>query len=118
VSEAQAVVVTVIGVEPTSRMGGTVTHLAIVELDVAGVVITLQGVRITRQPDGSCAVEAPRWRHPRTGHWLPCVMLPASLSGPLAAEVLSAVAGMPHRRPGARHARRHRSVGTRHIADS
>jgi stage V sporulation protein G len=93
-SETQAVAVTVLGVERVTGMGATIA-LAIVEIDVAGVVITLQGVRVVRRPDGTHACDAPKWRHPRSGRWLPCVLLPASLSGPLAAEVLHAVGAGP-----------------------
>lgn len=79
---------TVIGIEPV-RDGGRLVGLAIVEVDVAGVVLRLQGIRITRLPGGGLEVGAPTWGHPRTGRWLPGVVLPAELAAAVAAEVLA-----------------------------
>ena len=80
------VTITILSVERVAK--GDVVALATVELEVAGVVIVLQGVAVTRQ--GRC--RAPLFRHPRTGHWLPAVRLPTSLSSAVATEVLATVA--------------------------
>jgi stage V sporulation protein G len=66
---------------------GDIVALANVELEVAGVVIVVQGVAVTKQG----RVRAPLFRHPRTGQWLPAVRLPASLSSAVATEALAAV---------------------------
>ena len=62
---------------------GELIALATVEMDISGVVLTLQGVQVRSQPDGRrCG--PPRWRHPRTGKWLPCLSLPPELAEVLA----------------------------------
>jgi hypothetical protein len=70
---------------------GRLIGLAILELDVAGVVLTLQGVQVRRRADGGLACEAPTFRCPRTGKSLPAVILPDALSAAIAAEVLAAM---------------------------
>lgn len=70
--------VEVLGVEPVSA--GRLVGLATVELDLDGIVVTLQGVRLLRRPDGRLDIEAPVFRHPSTGQWLPAVALPADLA--------------------------------------
>ena len=52
--EHVTVTMTVLGVEQV-RNRGPLIGLAIVELDIAGVIITLQGVQLLRLPDGSLA---------------------------------------------------------------
>lgn len=84
-AETTPVTITILDIERVAK--GDVVALAIVELEVAGVVIVLQGVAVTRQ--GRC--RAPLFRHPRNGHWLPAVRLPASLSTAVATEVLASV---------------------------
>ena len=87
-AETIAVEYTLRGVERISG-AGRLLALAIVDLDVAGVVLTLQGVRVMQRPDGSRSCEAPVWRHPASGRWLPAVILPPALAQALADEVLS-----------------------------
>jgi stage V sporulation protein G len=84
-AETTPVTITILNIERVAK--GDVVALAIVELEVAGVVIVLQGVAVTKL--GRC--RAPLFRHPRTGQWLPAVRLPASLSAAVATEVLVAV---------------------------
>lgn len=85
----QAVEFSVVKVERVQGRGALV-GLAIVDLDVAGVVFTLQGVQVTRAPDGGLACKSPVWRHPAAGTWLPGVLLPPELAEAMAAEVLAA----------------------------
>jgi hypothetical protein len=89
-AETVPVTYTLIGIESV-RNSGRLIALAIVEIDVAGVVLTLQGVRVMRRPDGSLAVEAPTFRHPRTGKSLPCILLPPALAQAFADDVLTAM---------------------------
>lgn len=67
--------------------------LANVTVEIAGIELTLQGVQVVRGGDGSLGCRAPTFRHPRTGKWLPAVMLPAELSRAVAAEVITAFEG-------------------------
>ena len=63
--------------------------LALVELEISGVVLRLQGVQVRRRAEGGIGVEAPQFRHARTGKWLPALVLPPELSRALADEVLT-----------------------------
>ena len=87
-SDAERVLVrfTVIGVEQV-RDRGPLIGLGIVELDVAGVVFTLQGVQVLRQPDGSLICRSPQFRRPN-GTWTSAVVLPPELADALGIEVL------------------------------
>ena len=67
---------------------GRLIGLAVVSLDIAGVELTLSGVQIMRGTNGTLECRAPVWRHPRSGEWLPGVLLPPELASALAAEVL------------------------------
>ena len=71
------------------RDRGRLLGLASAEILLAGVVVTVQGIRIIYEPDGSLLVQPPRFRHP-DGHWLPAVTLPPELANAIAAEVLKA----------------------------
>lgn len=77
----------VIGTEPVHGRG-RLERLAIVEVEVAGIVLTLQGVQVMRGPDGRRTCRAPTFRHP-DGRWLPAILLPVELSDAIAAEVLA-----------------------------
>ena len=81
-----AVRFTVAGVEPV-RDRGSLIALAVVVLEVADVPFTLQGVQVHRRAGGGVEVRSPVWRHPRTGAWLPGVLLPPELADALAREV-------------------------------
>ncbi|MBI0432986.1 hypothetical protein [Roseomonas sp. KE0001] len=87
-SETVSVGYEVLGVEPVLGAGRLVA-LAVVAVEVAGLVVTLQGVQVNRAADGSLSCAAPVFRHPRTGRWLPAVSLPQRLSEAVAAEVLA-----------------------------
>lgn len=85
--EYASVTVTVIGVEQVAGMGA-VTALGTVEVEWGGIAATIQGVRVMRGP-GGLRVEAPRFRHPRTGQWLPAMLLPKPVTDAIAAELLA-----------------------------
>ena len=70
---------------------GKLVALAVVELEIGGAVLTLQGVQVLRLPNGQTECRAPCFRS-STGRWLPAVMLPPGLASALAAEVLAAFA--------------------------
>ena len=87
------VVMTVIGVEQV-RGRGSLIGLAIVELDVAGVVIRLQGVQVLQSPDGSLTCRSPQFRR-ANGVWTPAAILPPDLAEALGAEVLAHLRSPP-----------------------
>ncbi len=78
------VTITVLDVEQIRR--GRLLALASVEVEIVGIVIRLQGVKIAQRPDGSKAVESPCYRGP-DGRWLPAAVLPSDLAAGLADEV-------------------------------
>lgn len=65
---------------------GALVGLAIVDIDIAGVELTLQGVQIVREA-GGLSIRSPVFRHPRSGRWLPGVLLPPELAEAIRAEV-------------------------------
>ncbi len=67
---------------------GRLAALADLRIEIEGVVLLLQGVRVPREPDGGLACQEPRFRHPG-GRWLPVVVLPPELSDAIAAAVLA-----------------------------
>lgn len=80
---------TVIGLELVTDAGRLVA-LAIIEIEIAGVSLTLQGVQVRRNAAGGLSVVAPQFRHPRTGRWVPGVLLPEELASAMAGEVMDA----------------------------
>jgi hypothetical protein len=85
---------TLLGLE-RARDRGRLLGLASAEILLAGVAVTVQGIRIIYEPDGSLLVQPPRFRHP-DGHWLPAVVLPPELAEAIAAEVLEAFREVPN----------------------
>ena len=84
---------------------GRLAGLADVRIEIEGVVLLLQGVRVLREPDGGFACQEPRFRHP-DGGWVAALVLPPELSDAIAAAVLDLArdADEPHRAHGdARH---------------
>jgi hypothetical protein len=67
---------------------GRLVGLANCDVEIGGIVIALQGIQIRRLSDGGLVVAAPLWRHPRSGKWMPGVILPEELSDALADEVI------------------------------
>ena len=82
---------TVQGVERVRRRGRLLA-LANVVFDLAGVEITLRGVRVMRDVEGALTVYAPAWRHPDSGRWVPGVLLSAELSKAIGDELLTGYA--------------------------
>lgn len=70
------------------RGAGRLVGLAVVEVDVQGVIFTLQGVQVTQEADGSLACRSPVWRHPKNGQSVPCMQLPPALAGAIAGTVI------------------------------
>lgn len=65
---------------------GRLVALASVELELEGVVLTMQGIRVMRQ-GRRFTTEAPRYRNPSTGTWLPAVIVPRELGQAIAGEL-------------------------------
>ena len=86
-TEAATTIVTftVTDVEPV-RGAGRLVALAKVELELDGVVLIMQGVRVMRQRD-LITMQAPRFRDPRTGNWVPALIVPAELGEAIAREI-------------------------------
>jgi hypothetical protein len=82
--------VTVLSVD---RIAGSdkLVALVAVEIEIAGIPIRLQGVKVVRRPDGRFNCEPPCYRGP-DGRWLPAAVLPPDLGEGLAAEVFAALA--------------------------
>jgi hypothetical protein len=89
-TETTAVEYRVLNVEPVKGAGRLIA-LATVEVTIAGVALTLQGCQIRVRLDGRLDCLAPQWRHPRTGKWLPCLLLPEELTAAIADEVLTTI---------------------------
>jgi hypothetical protein len=65
---------------------GRLAALAAIEIDLDGIALTVQGVRVLRQKN-RITTEAPRYRDPRTGQWRPALILPDELGAAIAREV-------------------------------
>ena len=68
------------------RGAGRLVALAKVELELDGVVLVMQGVRVMRQRD-RITTQAPRFRDPRTGELLPALIVPDELGLAIAREL-------------------------------
>ena len=87
--DTQTVNLTVRGFIPVQRKGALL-GMAVVDLDVAGVRFTLQGVQLRTTPAGAIEVVAPCFRHPGTGQPLPAAVLPPELATALSTQVVEA----------------------------
>jgi hypothetical protein len=67
---------------------GRLAGLADVRIEIEGVVLLLQGVRVLHEPGGGLACQEPRFRHP-DGRWVQAAVLPPELSEAIAAAVLA-----------------------------
>jgi hypothetical protein len=76
------------------RGAGRLVALAAVEIDLEGVVVLVQGIQVIRDR-GRIATQAPRFRDPRSGAWLPAVVLPEELGAAIAKELHRMVTGQP-----------------------
>ena len=74
---------------------GRLLALAALEIDFDGVIVRVQGVQVIRQGK-RVATQAPRFRDPNNGAWVPAVILPDELGAAIAQEVQ----GMLLRAPG------------------
>lgn len=74
---------------------GLLRALAALEIDFDGVVLRLQDVQVIRQGK-RITTQAPRFRNPKTGIWVPALILPDELG----AAILQEVQSMLLRRPG------------------
>jgi hypothetical protein len=90
---------TVLGVEPV-RGAGRLIALARVELELDGVILIMQGVRVVRMGNG-ILTEPPKFRDPRTGDWLPALIVPAELGEAIARELNQILFCEPRSSPGA-----------------
>jgi stage V sporulation protein G len=65
---------------------GRLVALATVEIDLEGVVVLVQGVQVIRKR-GRISSQAPRFRNPQTGAWMPAVILPDELGAAIEREL-------------------------------
>ena len=65
---------------------GRLAALVAIEIELDGIALTVRGVRVLRQKN-RITTEAPRYRDPRTGQWLPALILPDELGLAIAREV-------------------------------
>ena len=77
----------VLGIERLTGRG-RLLGLAIVEVEIAGVILTLQGVQVVRAADGSLEARAPQFRA-SSGEWRSAILLPPEMRDALGAEVLA-----------------------------
>jgi hypothetical protein len=71
---------------------GRLAALAAIEIELDGIALTVQGVRVVRQSN-RITTEAPRYRDPRTGQWRPALILPDELGAAIGREVQRIVMG-------------------------
>ncbi len=67
-----------------------VRALAAVEVEVGGLAMVVQGIRVVRAPGGGLCCLPPAFRHP-DGRWMPAVTVSAELSNVISAAVLGAM---------------------------
>ena len=80
--DAVTVTFTVTGFERIEGHGRLLA-LAALDIDFEGVVLRLQGVQVIRQGK-RITTQAPRFRDPKTGVWVPAVILPDELGAAIA----------------------------------
>jgi hypothetical protein len=71
---------------------GRLAALAAIEIELDGIALTVQGVRVVRQSN-RITTEAPRYRDPRTGQWRPALILPDELGAAIGRELQRIVMG-------------------------
>ena len=87
--ETETVSFSVVGVERVYGRGDLVA-LAIVELELAGVAVTLQGLQVRRAGPERITVTLPAFKHPRDDVMRTTVVLPHELSDAIGASVAHA----------------------------
>jgi stage V sporulation protein G len=65
---------------------GRLAALAAIEIELDGIALMVHGIRVVRH-NNRIATEAPRYRNPKTGQWLPALILPEELGLAIAREV-------------------------------
>jgi hypothetical protein len=96
--ETAAVVVTVGRVEVVAGRGSLAAQAEVV-LGIGGVDITLLGVQVRRTPDYRLKVQAPQFRHARSGLLMPAVILDPEITDCVASELLAIFQDMQIDRP-------------------
>jgi hypothetical protein len=76
---------TVTGLERIEGHGRLLALVAL-EIEFDGVTLGLQGVQVVRRGK-RIATQAPRFRNPKSGVWMPAVILPDELGAAIAQEV-------------------------------
>jgi hypothetical protein len=89
-SETETVDIMVGEIEPCRGTGSLVAQAHVV-LGISGIDVQLFGVQVRRRPDNRLYVQAPRYRHWRSGLWLPSVVMDRSITAAIAEEILSAM---------------------------
>jgi stage V sporulation protein G len=83
--DSTTVTFTVTGIERIHGAGRLVA-LATVEIELDGVILLVQGLRVMRGRN-IITTQAPQFRDPRTGAWTPAVVLPNELGRAIAREL-------------------------------
>ena len=94
-NETETVAFSVVGVERVLGRGELV-GLAIVELTLHGIAITLQGIKVRRLAGERITVTLPNFRHPRTDRMCTAIILPRELSDAIGATVAHAYDTLGH----------------------
>ena len=91
-SDADTVAVQImVGEIGACRGTGSLYAQAHVVLGIRGVDVQLCGVQVRRSPDGRLRVQAPQYKHWRSGIWLPAVLLDPDITSAIADEVFAAM---------------------------
>ena len=91
----ETVAFSVVGVERVHGRGELVA-LAVVELDIAGVAVTLYGLQVRRIGASRVTVALPAFKHPRDGVMRTAIKLPPELSDAIGASVAASYDGLGH----------------------
>lgn len=86
-ADTEPVRATVLSIEPVCA--GRLLGFASVEIEIAGIVFELHGVRVIRTPRGTIGVDPPQYRG-SAGASLPAVILPPELVQAIGGAVLDA----------------------------
>jgi hypothetical protein len=93
--EKVEVEISVAGIEPCQGTGRLVA-LAVVEVTIGGVCLAFQGVQV-RERGGKYLCQAPAFRHPKSGTWLPCLIAPVELTDAIGGLVVAQMEQPPIR---------------------
>lgn len=93
--ETETVSFSVIGVERVHGRGELVA-IAVVELSIAGVTVTLYGLQVRRIGSNRVTVALPAFKHPRDGVMKTAIGLPPEMWEPIGAAVANAYDTLGH----------------------